>query len=91
MWSLAADSLSVSQPTPINIQKPSERNKMLYSFTAQTDGSADKHTRRASACVTKCSICAVYKSGHVMFILRSEYNFLKPNTSEYICFINVWP
>ena len=34
-------SVPVSQPTPINIQKPSERNQSLCSFTSQTDGSTD--------------------------------------------------
>lgn len=51
VWSLAdslAQSVAVSQPTPINIQKPSERNKMLYSFDIQTDGFTDKRTLRAS-------------------------------------------
>ncbi|XP_045897887.1 protein broad-minded-like, partial [Micropterus dolomieu] len=46
----------LSQPTPINIQKPSERNKMLYSFATQSDGLTDKLTLCASLWIAKCSI-----------------------------------
>lgn len=47
-----------SQPTPINIQKPSERNHMLYAFTTQTDGFNQQNQCDCdSLYVAKCAKC----------------------------------